>query len=87
MSSVESDWTTPHRGGHPREGTNHMGFRDKNEGCEDRPEGYYVDSGTYPVMPKSRDLTTEQIYQVLDSITPELHNAALDQFSRIRPGA
>jgi hypothetical protein len=87
MSSVESHSTTPHRGGQPREGMSYMGFRGKSSHGEDRPEGYYVESGTYPVMPKSRQLTTEEIYQVLDSITPELHRATLAQFSTIKPGA
>jgi predicted RNA-binding protein associated with RNAse of E/G family len=51
-----------------------------------RPEGYYVDSGTYPAMPKSRTLTTDQIFDVLGRITPQVHAATMHQFSQIKPG-
>lgn len=86
MSSVESDWATPHRQGQPHGGTGPMAFLRKHDRRDDRPEGYYVDSGTYPVMPKSRPLSTEDLYRVLDAITPEVHAATMYQFSHVEPG-
>lgn len=63
-----------------------MAFLGGRDHDDDRPEGYYVDSGTYPVMPKSRDLTTDEIYSVLNRITPAVHEATLTQFGQVEPG-
>ena len=86
MSSVECDWMTTQSHGQPRGRTSQMAILGKSHRSDDRREGYYVDSGTYPVMPKSRELTTDEIYSVLDRITPEVHNATLAQFSHVEPG-
>lgn len=86
MSSVDCDWMITHSNGRPGGRTSRMAVLGKSHRSDDRPEGYYVDSGTYPVMPKSRELTTDEIYSVLDQITPGVHNATLAQFSHVEPG-
>jgi hypothetical protein len=44
-----------------------------------QPAGYYIDPGTYRVMPKSRSLSKDEAFDAVTGITPEVHTATANQ--------